>query len=919
MTIKLFHSSTSTWKIAKRLRVFQSSTSNWLDPKKVSVWRDPDNDDIGYWDIAYPDLPMASGPVSIQGSAGVGSILTLSDSTPWIDEEYVKVNTTTYQWARSLQSGGSYINIPSATSGSYTVRAEDEDYYFICKITGTNEKGSTIVTSSQSNKVVDPSYTFYFGNSLGVNPNAFIMFEEQAGGGFPATNLLLVAGKVFAYLFGDYTHYDLLYKSDLSTFRIYHRLYRSDRSQRPDNPDIEYEIVFTSGSDRIDLYVINPVSQQYIQSYSAYLDDYVTYKQYAPYAEALLWFYYSGRKYSVYANSTSAILNSEGHASTAIQISSISISNGVATFTTSEPHNIIGRVYIYGLTGNLDVFNGNNYPSVPTSNTFRISTSLSNGTYYPSGARVVYTPSFLTGWIYIGSQNDSGTIPVTFTSGSGISSPITSTLNGAFTKSNMFYPSFVTVSTPIYLTSSSAYVSWSGSNANSYSVRATRSDNTSVNIFGPVNTTSTGITINNLTVGVSYNIYVTPNSRSDYQGQFGFTSGSINYSHATVPNAPTSVSGTKGNAQVSLTWTAPSSNGSAITGYKVRYSSNGGVSWSTPTSTGSTANAYTVTGLTNGTSYIFQVLATNSVGDGPWSSSSASIVPEVVATKISVTASPTTILTLSETSTFTAQLQDSSGNSISKSGVSITFTGSSLAGGSIDTTSATTDANGRATTKYTSSSSSGNPKVTASSTGLTSGSATITVNLRTGITPSLSASGNNKGVSFTNTNHNTSYTYSLNSGPTAGSLETGDSYNNSQFDILTTRTRSARPDITVNRTAKTATTSNTTFNANQSVSLSIKSSRSGYTTVNSNTATATASIGISSRSYAWQFSTDGGTTWRTDWPSAFRVGGVNTWTTQTLKWTGTPNSRRIRCDVTTNFQNGSSDTSRTNTPNPTIP
>ena len=97
----------------------------------------------------------------------------------------------------------------------------------------------------------------------------------------------------------------------------------------------------------------------------------------------------------------------------------------------------------------------------------------------------------------------------------------------------------------------------------------------------------------------------------------------------TVPGAPTGLSGTAGNAQVSLTWSAPSSDGgSAITGYEVQDSTNGGSTWTTlSANTGSTTTSYSATGLTNGTAYVFQVAAINAVGTGAFSTTSSSVTP----------------------------------------------------------------------------------------------------------------------------------------------------------------------------------------------------------------------------------------------------------------------------------------------------
>lgn len=97
-----------------------------------------------------------------------------------------------------------------------------------------------------------------------------------------------------------------------------------------------------------------------------------------------------------------------------------------------------------------------------------------------------------------------------------------------------------------------------------------------------------------------------------------------------VPDAPTAVSGTAGNAQVSLSWTAPTyNNGAAISDYTIQYSSNSGSTWSTFSHTASSSTSITVTGLTNNTAYIFRVSAVNSVGTGSYSSNSSSVTPVV--------------------------------------------------------------------------------------------------------------------------------------------------------------------------------------------------------------------------------------------------------------------------------------------------
>ncbi len=91
-----------------------------------------------------------------------------------------------------------------------------------------------------------------------------------------------------------------------------------------------------------------------------------------------------------------------------------------------------------------------------------------------------------------------------------------------------------------------------------------------------------------------------------------------------TPSSPTDVGAVVGDAQIALSWTAPSSTGgSAIAGYKVACSTTD----TAPTSAGdwkatnSASTEYTVTGLENGTTYYFWVKAVNEVGDSEASTS----------------------------------------------------------------------------------------------------------------------------------------------------------------------------------------------------------------------------------------------------------------------------------------------------------
>lgn len=137
----------------------------------------------------------------------------------------------------------------------------------------------------------------------------------------------------------------------------------------------------------------------------------------------------------------------------------------------------------------------------------------------------------------------------------------------------------------------------------------------------PGNFTATGasspLTVTGLTNGTTYSFTAVA---TNIIGN-SLPSPAIPGTPATVPDAPTSVSATAGNAQATISFTAPASDGgSAITGYTVT-SSPGNF-----TATGA-SSPLTVTGLTNGTAYTFTVVATNSIGNSVASAASSPVTP----------------------------------------------------------------------------------------------------------------------------------------------------------------------------------------------------------------------------------------------------------------------------------------------------
>ena len=273
--------------------------------------------------------------------------------------------------------------------------------------------------------------------------------------------------------------------------------------------------------------------------------------------------------------------------------------------------------------------------TVDTSNTFTVTTSTNE---YPTPS-LVYTGATLpSGVSFVDNANGTATLSGTPALGTVGSYQFT------ITASNGISPAATQAFTLTVAKASTLFSATASPNSTSYGSSGTLSESgLPSSATGTVTFSSGGstlcvatlpsnscVTSTSLAVG-NYPVTATYSGDGNYIGSTANTSFTIN---AVTPEAPSGVTGTSGdNGQSVVSWKAPSSDGgSSISGYTVEYSTtSGGTYTAASTCTNVNALTCTVTGLTNGTSYYFEVEAINSVGTGPLSAASSAATPAATA------------------------------------------------------------------------------------------------------------------------------------------------------------------------------------------------------------------------------------------------------------------------------------------------
>ena len=262
--------------------------------------------------------------------------------------------------------------------------------------------------------------------------------------------------------------------------------------------------------------------------------------------------------------------------------------------------------YQYSLDGGLSWSNEFDDPSSLTGTTGTLS-GLTNGTSYSLLLRT------------FGLTGTSGvSVPVTFTPRPA---PVTP---GALTVTSVTYgPAAITVgyNQPTN-TGSGALTTWAltckSTNGGATVTAATSSSAT------------TSLTASKLTAGKSYSCNLIDTNSGGYSTSAavtlpvstGFATGfgrqaSGLFIPDAAPAAPAAVTATRGNQSLVVTWSPPAANGgSALTGYVLTTTPSVTIPASCAHLVAASPKTCTLTGLTNGTSYVVRVAATNLVGTG---------------------------------------------------------------------------------------------------------------------------------------------------------------------------------------------------------------------------------------------------------------------------------------------------------------
>ncbi|NDA77788.1 MAG: fibronectin type III domain-containing protein, partial [Actinobacteria bacterium] len=152
--------------------------------------------------------------------------------------------------------------------------------------------------------------------------------------------------------------------------------------------------------------------------------------------------------------------------------------------------------------------------------------------------------------------------------------------------------------------------------------RATATGSTWTVVASNTASSLTSYTVTGLVNGTEYRFRVS----ALISAGAGAATSPVNATPFGVASSPSGLMAAAGDSQITLTWNAPASDGGRpVTSYVIEKSIDGGATFSVDSTVATSSLTAVIGGLTNGTAYVFRVLATNLAGNSGPSATTASI------------------------------------------------------------------------------------------------------------------------------------------------------------------------------------------------------------------------------------------------------------------------------------------------------